>query len=539
MEVHQPSPPYPMSAPTREQLLLQDALARTLANPADGRRWQQLFVRFEQCAAAPARQAVLARLARQSFDGVAGFLRATLLARLSGERGHIERAAALALSIAPLDVERLHAFVAYEWGEALRDGIDRAGFVARLRQARAPELVALMGRELVAQTAAPLAPRAVERVARVALVTPFLAGAGHTPTVLALEHAALLQRAGLQVQLFAPQDQVQLEPGHYLGHPGQLVGMPPDLAWLRAALPAGVPASLSDPTFSLPERWRAMLALIGAFDPDLVLFVGLQSALLAPLYAARPVLGLCLHSTPPMAPVDVWLSAAAEHCGEGAGAAVWGAALPPAWGQHYPYRLRYRPAPARPREALGLAPGQLALVTVGARLGEEVAGPWAARMAALLARRAELVWLLVGGNGALPAALAGAPAGQLRLLPQQAGVADILAASALFLNPPRMGGGFSVAEAMAQGLPVLTLGGSDGGAKVGALAAAGLDDYFARLDAYLDDAALRARDGAALRLRFEQSLDLERAGPALLAAAELARRRYQARRAALTAPPAS
>ncbi len=470
---------------------------------------------------------------------MAGFLQATLLARLTGERGHVARAAALALSIAPPDVERLYAFLSYEWADALRGGIDRAGFVARLRLARAPELVALMGRQLIARTPAPLAPRAVDGVARVALVAPYLAGAGHTPTVLALEHAALLQRAGLQVHLFAPQDQLQPEQARYLGHPGQVLGAQPDLAWLSAALPAGMAASLSDPAFSLLERWRTMQALVGEFDPDLVLFVGLQSALLAPLYAARPVLGLCLHSTPPMAPVDVWLSAAAEHCGEGAGAEVWGAALPPAWGLHYPYRLRCRPAPPQPRAALGLAPGQLALVTVGVRLGEEIAGPWAARMAALLARRADLVWLLVGGSGALPAALAGAPAGQLRLLPQQAGVAGVLAACDLFLNPPRMGGGFSVAEAMAQGLPVLALGGSDGGAKVGALAAADQDDYFVRLEAYLDDAALRARDGAALRLRFEQEMDLERAGPALLAALELARRRYQGRRAALTAPPAS
>jgi glycosyltransferase involved in cell wall biosynthesis len=168
----------------------------------------------------------------------------------------------------------------------------------------------------------------------------------------------------------------------------------------------------------------------------------------------------------------------------------------------------------------------LVMVTLGARLGEEIGGEWAKRIIARLCEREDLVWVLVGGVGACPPALRDAPPQRLRFVPHQAEVRGLLACCDLYLNPPRMGGGLSVAEAMAEGLAVVSLDACDGGDKLGPEATADLDHYFERLDALLASRDARLAQGARLRERFSQTLDLERSGPSLVAACEVARERF-------------
>jgi len=86
-----------------------------------------------------------------------------------------------------------------------------------------------------------------------------------------------------------------------------------------------------------------------------------------------------------------------------------------------------------------------------------------------------------------------------------------------------------VAEAMAESLPVVTYGDSDGGHKVGATAVVGEDDYFARLRSLMGDAGLRQRTGAAMQAHFTNTLDLSQSGPSLLAACHLALDRHRER----------
>jgi glycosyltransferase involved in cell wall biosynthesis len=85
-----------------------------------------------------------------------------------------------------------------------------------------------------------------------------------------------------------------------------------------------------------------------------------------------------------------------------------------------------------------------------------------------------------------------------------------------------LGGGFSVAEAMAARLPVLAFAGSDGGDKVGDWALGDIDAYMERLSALSENPALRAAMGQALRARFAARFDLDASGPALIGACELA-----------------
>ena len=138
--------------------------------------------------------------------------------------------------------------------------------------------------------------------------------------------------------------------------------------------------------------------------------------------------------------------------------------------------------------------------------------------------------MIVGGEGTMPAALSASPGGRIRALPTRDDLPAVLRCSDIYVNPPRMGGGFSVAEAMGEGLAVATLGGSDGGDKVGALAFPDLDGYLRGLEALTASAEARRSMGTSLQQRFAERFDLDSSGPALLAAfreaAQLAQERF-------------
>jgi hypothetical protein len=80
--------------------------------------------------------------------------------------------------------------------------------------------------------------------------------------------------------------------------------------------------------------------------------------------------------------------------------------------------------------------------------------------------------------------------------------------SDIYLNPPRVGGGGTVALAMEQGVAVASLDSGDGGDKLGTLAAANLDAYFAQAARWIADPAARREAGAALKRRFHERFDL-------------------------------
>lgn len=510
--------------------LLLDALERVIANPTASQRWHTLLDHHEAARDREARGAVRASLLDQvPDDGIAGFFRATFLAWVTGEAHFVARAGHLVQTIRPIDCERLMAFAAFEWGRALVGGGGRGGFVARLRGAGLPEVVGLAGAHL--GRSAGLAPRRVDRVRRVALVASFIGPQGHAPSGLALQHARILCEHGLEVQMFSGQELLMPDMPQYLGHNGRAQVAPPDMAALAELVPSGVRLTLGDPQFSLMRRWQRVMAGVTAFDPDLVLFVGLHSPMVEVLYPVRPVLGLCVHSVAPMASVDVWL--AADPALAGRWDAAWGASFPPAWAHGHPYRVALKPVGGPvTRAALGLAPDSVVLVTVGARLCDEITGDWAARMAGLLQRHPQTVWVLAGGDGTRPAALGAVEPNRMRVLPHREDVRSVLRGCDVYVNPPRLGGGFSVAEAMAEGLAVVALADADGGNKIGGFAVNGIEAYFSRLEALIEQPGLREQTGRALQELFSTTLDLARSGPSLLAACELSVDGFRRRTAA-------
>ena len=514
-------------------LFLGDSLDQTIANPTAAHRWHTLLDLYHRIDDTELRAIVQSKLLAHVPDtGIEGFFRATFLADATDDPAYIAQAGRLVQQIRPFDPDRLTAFTVYVWGEIIAKSLGRADFVAALRDARIHEVESMLGRYLVQSLDSPLRPRPISSVRKVAIVTSYIGHHVHTPTMMAFQQARLLQRQGIAVHLFSAQELRVAQMGLYLGNNINLMTAAPELAALKKLIPDGVDVTLSDERFSLVRRWRDLLASVAQFDPDMVLFVGLNSPFLAPLYAARPVLGLCVHSVPPLAPVDVWLSA--NRANHRQASAVWAPALPNAWGHYHPYRIELKPISApTSRAELGLAADDLVLVSAGARLQHEINGEWAARVAQILHRHPQVVWLLPGRDGPPPAALAELPATRVRVLPYQDDLRSLYRCCDVYLNPPRIGGGFSVAEAMAEGLPTLAFNESDGGDKLGEHAVKTMDAYFERLDALITDQALRERTGSSMGALFAETLDLEQSGPSLLAACQYAVERYRERAAAV------
>lgn len=507
--------------------LLQDALHRTLREPQCARRWHALLAIWLETREEAARRAVLDLLARHADDDPrSAILRLTFLARTSGDSRFENAAAAQVLAMEPGDPDRLAAFMAYRWLNALQSIGERAGFVADLTAGHLPA----MARRLMLKAAESLPPGFVPRVAetiqRVAVVLPYIGHQFHTPSMMGVEQAIVLAREGCQVRIFSAQELMPPDAALFRGDDRELLLPALDAQAWAGILPAGLGMTIADIRYSLPGRWASQMTTLAAFDPDVVLPVGLYSPLAAALYALRPVVGISVNTVAPIAPLDVWLTADPD------------AGRRPAWGGvfeapqpvYHPYRIkRSRQHGQLTRAALGLDATAVVWITAGFRLKREIEGEWASRMLQLMSRHPKVVWLLVGGAGDLPQALQQAAPGRVRALATRDDLPEVFRCCDIYVNPPRMGGGFSVAEAMAEALPVTAFANSDGGDKLGELALPDLDAYLARLAALSEDPELRRSTGQALRQRFDERLDIEASGPALLAAcrqaADLARNR--------------
>lgn len=513
-----------------DALLFLDALDRVISNPTASTGWEVLTENYQIIDVDELKFFALKKLeAAVGFSGIAGFFHANFLSAIDPDLAHVETAARIALELLPVDAERLMAFATQEWGRGLAETQSRSDFVRRLAAARIPELMALAAGTVDAACAGTFTDRVVDGIRRIALVTPMIGNAGHTPTALTLSLARELSATGVEAKLFAPQDLQMLPLATYLGIPRAIAIDPPDIAALAERLPKGIGATLSLPVYSLPFRWRVLVTDIAAFDPDLILFVGFFAPWMASLFARRPVVAMSVHSSPPIVPADVILSADERFAG--CRARPWGEALPPTLVHFHPFRLAAKPLVSGiSRTELGVADDATLLIVVGFRLKHELSADWSQRLARLMVWRPEITLMLVGAADEHHPAFADIPSHRIRILGPREDIGDLLACSDIYINPLRMGGGFSVAEAMAAGLPVVCLADGDGGDKVGPLAAAGIEEYWARLETYLDHPEIRRRDGQYLRARFAERLDISRSGPSLMQAGHAAIALFNARR---------
>ena len=502
--------------------LLRDIAEQTLTEPQCPRSWHRLMQLWQETHDQATRQQVVQQVEASPLDDArAEILRLTFLSDLTGERRFTDQAAALVLAIEPFNPDRLATFMAEVWLDTLKKQAGRATFVHALRKAHLPELATRLARCASAQLPANVTARLPRGIKRIAIITPYLGNGLHTPSVMTANQCDVLAKEGRRVHVFSCQELKPPEMTQYRGSTISVLLPPLDLNYWRSVLPSGANLTFSESRLSLAQRWRNMFPKIMEFDPDAILLVGLYSPAAAALYSVRPVVGLNVHTLPPLAPLDVWLSAdegSAQHPPEG-----WEEAFAAPLLYSHPYRIKRPQGPwSVTRPALGLADDAVVWVSIGGRLESEVSGPWATRMLELLVRTPHAVWLLVGGAGNLPKALEQAPPGKVIHLATRPDIGGILHLSDIYLNPPRMGGGFSVAEAMAVGLPVLSFVDSDGGDKVGELALTDTDAYVERLSALTANPDLRSEMGQLLSSRFSQRFDLAASAPSLIAALELA-----------------
>jgi len=500
--------------------LLLDALDRTLKEPQCARRWHSLISIWLDTPDHAARQAVLDVLRKlPEGDARADILRLTFLARATGESNFEDAAAVKVLAAEPSDPDRLAAFMAYRWLSALQNLDGRAEFTAALAAGQLQEMARRLMLDAVRTLPPGFRPRVPDRIQRVAVVLPYVGHQFHTPSVMAVEQCALLAREGRQVRIFSAQELTPPDAPLFRGDGRDLMLPPLDAQAWQSLLPAGVGMTISDTRFSLAGRWRNLMPIVAEFDPDVVLLVGLYSPFAAALHSVRPVVGISVNTVPPIAPVDVWLTGDMALGGK----ETWGASFAPPQPVFHPWRVRRSAKPHTiTRAGLGLGENAVIWVTAGFRLEHEIKDEWADRMRQLMDRHPHVIWLLVGGAGTLPPDLRSAPAGRVRALATHDDLPGILRCADVYVNPPRMGGGFSVAEAMAEGLPVTAFAGSDGGDKVGDFALSDMDTYTARLTTLTENPSLRGEMGKALRQRFAERFDIAASGPALLTACQQA-----------------
>lgn len=505
--------------------LFEDSFARVQAAPENVANWQDLSAALRERGTPARRQTVLEAVrAMQVAQPLAAYLRAAFLFKLTGEPQELARAGAALVQGGYAGRDRLLlTLLNLAWARALALGGNRTAFLETLKAAGCAQVLDHLAADLACggELLAPLAR--VRPVSRVAVLAPSLGGFEHAPTALALNHAALLASMRLQVQVFSTQDMTVPQIASCLVDDDLPLYSKPDANSWKPPIAGRFDVTLPDSRLSPAARWRNALRQIARFDPDVVLFIGLMSPLLPQIFAARPLLALPVNSVAPLGPHHVWLAADPD---TGA-AADWAPDHPAGAAFHYPYRIALTPMrTAQSRQALGLPEDALVLVSVGFRLNAEIRGPWAARMEAFLEAHPRALWLLVGSGAALPPALTNSSK-RIHALAPQADIRGFYRACDVYVNPLRMGGGFSVAEAMADGLPVLAFAHSDGGAKTGEHALADADAYFARLDQLAQDASARKALGAALAARFAANYDLNSAREPLARAMALAQEHYQ------------
>lgn len=452
----------------------------------------------------------------------AQWLRCSALAYLTRDPVWFCRQAALVDGTTPTDAVMSLAQMA--WYHAVTRADGHGGFVRFLQDVDVPRLQRLVAEHVTGDTPV-WRPQQGHRL-RVAVYTPEVANRYHGGTTLTLNTMSALDHPGVELHGFSAKEMSIPANSSYYGGSQFLTHLPVDTESLRLNTAGSVLITLPDTDFSLRARFSQVFHAINAYAPDVVLFVGFMSPLVYRLYAHYPVVGLSVHALPPVAPVDVWLSADPY-----ADAASWPGVTAPQV-VHYPFRF-WPVGQASPMERAtsGLPAEATVLITAGYRLGSEITPPWSEHMLAFLDAHPGVHWLLVGVSAAQsPVHVAAHP--RIHLIAYQANLAPWLAMCDIYVNPPRVGGGGALAMAMEQGLPVATFAGGDGGDKVGGYAVESSDAYFALLRTWVENGAARKQVGQVLKARFHERLDFscEAAATGLMQACKLAMESFQHRK---------
>ena len=153
------------------------------------------------------------------------------------------------------------------------------------------------------------------------------------------------------------------------------------------------------------------------------------------------------------------------------------------------------------------------LAVAGTRLGKEIRGAFAERLADLLSMRPTVHLCMIGGGerAELIGTELGPVADQVHTIGFSQTLTGLLCGCDIVLNPDRQGGGTGIALAMSAGCPVVSLATGDGATLLEAEdLSADLDAYFERLSRLIDDEGFRREVGARMPAQVERMLHFER-----------------------------
>ena len=480
-----------------ELYVARDAFESVKLLPTSAPLWQRLCALTDALAIDQKSKLIddISSLVLPSSD--ADWLRCGALAYLTRNPVWFDRQATLASVETPPDA--VMTLLGLAWYHAMARAPNSDAFVQLLQGIHAPRLQRLVAARLPRSSA----HKSIAGTAlRFAIYTPQVVGSAHGGTTLTLNMMSILTRLGLACQVFSAQEANILDANSHSGGTEYLGQVAVEAESLVLNVPGSMQIVLPNVDLSLRCRFEQVLAAIHDYQPDVVIFVGFMSPLIYSLYESYPVVGLSIHALPPIAPVDVWLNADPK-----GNAATW-QDLPTPHMAHYPFRF-WSKGKATPvdRTQWQIPASAVMLITTGSRLDTEMPVWWADRMLAFLEAHQDVHWLLVGVPDGWQHSSLSAHS-RIHGITKQLALEAWLAACDIYINPPRIGGGATVAMAMEQGLAVLSLANSDGGDKLGRWAAASVDAYFDQLSTWVGDSTLRQQVGAALKARFDERLDV-------------------------------
>lgn len=240
------------------------------------------------------------------------------------------------------------------------------------------------------------------------------------------------------------------------------------------------------------------------FKPDAVMCFGgiLAARILAkPLYAAYPALHVPFnHTNNPCEDFDIYLST-------GTPGRTTGRRHPTRWRE---YTLPLLPAAKRKTFAdhqIEPPQGSEVLITVTANMNKRfVDNEFILNVVRFMERHPRTIWVLVGVDNREefasrdPGLAALIRAGRVRFIRYERDLGSLYEQCDIFINHPYAGGGYSMALAMSEGLPVLTFEHNDACNFLTPLEIfRSYESYFAYLEELIENPELRARVGNKMR----------------------------------------
>ncbi|MGQ3047524.1 MAG: hypothetical protein ACT6Q8_17640 [Niveispirillum sp.] len=476
--------------------LADDLLCLLRALPQETALWRRLAGMARSQPAEDRARIAEAMAGIPADDKRSRWLQYSALLDIVRDESWMHRLASLVDDDTPTDIAM--GFVNLAYAHALMAAANHEDLRAWLAVAQTDRVIAMLADRLKGVVPHPI--RAGQQPLKVALYTPQIVSDRHAATSMGLSLMAMLSDLGHDARFYSAMEMSIPFQDFFFG--ASEIQRDPGLEAdsLRLRHGKGM-LHLGNRQRSLAYRLSAIGQAIDRFGPDLVLFIGYHSPLGSRLAACYPMLAMATHAMPPALPVDAWLSAQME-C-ETADGAV-------------PFPYRFWPSgsgTAFARASLSIPDTAPVMVTAGVRLRQEMPPAWCRRMLALLDDHSTAHWLVVGAKN--DHAKPDFPAHpRVHFIPYSNQLAELQAMADIYVNPPRLGGGASVAMAMERGLAVAALPDGDGGDKLGRLALPSEEAFFTTLAEWLRDPDARRRFGETLRQQFASRLDLSSAAAA-------------------------